>query len=185
MNANRYLKRALAAIAATGLLLGATTLGAQSVNPQKLQQIRDYISMIRHPDQVDMLPRIRQLAGGSGEEYLLAIAGDSSQRAAVRMRAIGLLSAYPESAAVRQFLESSASNGSLNASYRTLALSAYVRAFYARDPARVRGVVQRNAGDSSAEMQGHAGRILVSMDAGSRSPAGERRAARSAASRNR
>ncbi len=160
------------ALFATLVAVPGTGLWSQPVDPVVLGQIREHIAQIRHPDQVDMLAQIRVFAPGNPEAYIMAIADQPTSVPGLRLRAYGLLARFDQSTPVRNFLEARVENAGLNETFRQMAITSFVRAFYVRDPAGVERVLNRVSGDRSRVVRSHALRVLENMRRGVRHPAG-------------
>lgn len=154
-------------------LTNYASLSAQSINPEKLEKIRQYIAEIRHPESVDMLAYIREIESINPQSYLIQIADDSSQRAGIRMKAIGLLGKFEGDPNVQTFLESRIQNTSFNESYRAIAVTSYVRGYYRLDKARVESVLRKMENDNSVSVKQNASSILRQIQIGDPHPAGK------------
>lgn len=155
------------------LLFLAGPASAQALDPAKLAEVRSMVGQIRHPDQVDIVELVRSIVPTAPELYLMAIADEQYGAAATRLRALGALSQFSQSSAVRAFLESRMGNAGWNDSSRQMAVTSYVRAFYAQDKAGVEAALARLAGDSNASVRTHAQSILSNARKGAKHPAGE------------
>ena len=156
-----------------GLALLPSLLVAQPVNPVLLAEVKSTIEQIRHPDQVDMLEMVKAIAPTNTEAYLMAAFDDSSGHAGARLRVLGILSHFPDSPAVRAFLDARMSDNAGNDSLREMAMTSFVRAFYAKDPAGVMKALERVSAARSASVRRHAKTILSSARSGTKHPAGK------------
>lgn len=144
-----------------GLILALALMvpGALQADPPaeldtgKLADIRDYISMDRHPDHERNLRVINKIAGNRSHEYLLAIAGDSGLSERIRIRAFSLLQYYPDKDTVIDFLEASITDGSMRTNLRRWAVLSYDRGFSKSRPVRVNQFLRQQAQNSGGDLK--------------------------------
>ncbi|MBL8020849.1 MAG: hypothetical protein JNM27_14355 [Leptospirales bacterium] len=157
------------------LVLGILPAGisAQVLDPTVYNNVRDFLSQIRHPEEVDMIGGVRAIAPVNTEGYLMAIADSTVLPAAPKLRAFALLSYFPQSQAVRNFLDARMGDGSVNETYRQMAMTSFVRGFYSADPVGVSNSLQRCTNDGSPFVREHAKGMLSRAKSGVKAPAGE------------
>ncbi|MCE9598893.1 MAG: hypothetical protein K8S54_13080 [Spirochaetia bacterium] len=157
------------------LILGIVPvcISAQVLDPTIYNNLRDFLAQIRHPEEVDMIGGARAIAPVNTEAYLIAIADSTVLPAAPKLRAFALLSNFPGSPVVRNFLDARMGDGSVNETYRQMAMTSFVRGFYSADPTGVQTSLQRCANDKSTFVREHARGILSRAKSGVQNPAGE------------
>ena len=156
------------------LLLGTPLMSAPSIRSETLRKVKEYISQIRHPERVNIMPGVQALAPTDTHLYLIEIADDTRLLSGVRMRALGLLINFPENTDVRDYLESKAEDEMENPAHRNMALATYVRTYYEKQPVRVETFVRRCQNSSSKLVSKGADKIVLRIELGSKKPAGEK-----------
>jgi hypothetical protein len=146
------------------------TVQATEINPEKLIKIRSYISEVRHPNHKEMLSRIREIEPTEPEVYLMKIADDPAQIGAVRLKVYGLLGNFDDNTSVQGFLENRIVDPSLNESYRSIAVSSYVKVYYSNNKVRVEQTLKKLDSDRSANLKNQAGDLLHKMKSGELKP---------------